>query len=620
MYKESKWYKIIFALLLIFISILLSYYTFMFKNILSLIIILILVLFDVLLLLKIKRTQLTFTKGVLYCTYILVLMVVKTNIQDMYSKLQSINVSYTISGSSIVKLNGKNINNNKIGVIFDDKEKLKLLTFYNYELVIENSYSDVLKDLYDEEIKYAYLPSNYIQMFNNLEQYESIESDTEVIYTSYEKEKNEDNNIDIINQSFSILLMGVDSSEESSFNGDALMLITFNPKTLNSTILSIPRDTYTNITCFENMRKNKITHAAWYGEKCMISSIENMFDINIDYFVKINFEGFVSLIDQLGGIDINVPISFCEQDSKRNFENEICLDKGLQHINGEQALALTRHRKTINDFIRNDNQKLVLEAIIKKASSDLSIDRLKIILNTISDNIRTNISIDKIIKLYSIISKKNVLDNIKILKLDGHDAYIYDYDFINNVGMDMLLYNFVPYSDSISYLSSTMKNNLNGEEIEDDYDELNIDSVVLIPEFKSILEAKQFCDEYNIELNIEYKEGSVDGVILGQSIPPFTDIEYILPSLTLEVSKKVEKINCLNNEFKKSDKCLIPNFVGKDYNEFKNWLKQNNYSFIVIEHTIHDEENVGKIIKQSIKNGYITDLIGKRLEITYGEK
>ena len=122
--------------------------------------------------------------------------------------------------------------------------------------------------------------------------------------------------------------MGVDSKKEnikdSSFNGDALMLITFNPNTLNATILSIPRDSYVPIACFPGQRKNKITHAAWYGEECMIDTIENFTGIKIDYYLKINFKGVVKLVDALGGIDVDVPYQLCEQNSSRQW-GKYCL-------------------------------------------------------------------------------------------------------------------------------------------------------------------------------------------------------------------------------------------------------------------------------------------------------
>ena len=178
--------------------------------------------------------------------------------------------------------------------------------------------------------------------------------------------------------------MGVDSETEgignSSFNGDSLMVVTFNPKTLSTTILSIPRDSYVPIACFNNQKKNKITHAAWKGEECMQKTIENFLDINIDYYVKINFKGVVGLVDTLGGVDIDVPYNLCEQNSNRQWgNNTVYIEQGKQTLNGEQALAFARNRHpnpsmcsakwtnyNSNDFIRGQHQQEVVMALLNK--------------------------------------------------------------------------------------------------------------------------------------------------------------------------------------------------------------------------------------------------------------
>ena len=124
-----------------------------------------------------------------------------------------------------------------------------------------------------------------------------------------------------------------------------LMVITFNPKTLTSTMLSIPRDSYVPIACFSGQRKNKITHAAWQGESCMQKTIENFLDIDIDYYVKINFKGVVKLVDTLGGVEVDVPYNLCEQNSNRQWgANTVYIEEGRQVLNGEQALAFARNR------------------------------------------------------------------------------------------------------------------------------------------------------------------------------------------------------------------------------------------------------------------------------------
>ena len=83
-----------------------------------------------------------------------------------------------------------------------------------------------------------------------------------------------------------------------------------------------------------NNKKNKITNAGWYGEDCIMDSVENYFNINIDYYFKVNFKAVVDLVDAIGGVEVEVPYSFCEQNSKRQWgKNTIFVDKGKQLFN-----------------------------------------------------------------------------------------------------------------------------------------------------------------------------------------------------------------------------------------------------------------------------------------------
>ena len=354
--------------------------------------------------------------------------------------------------------------------IIEDKNLKNKVKYYE-------NYTDLLADLYDEEIEYIFLPSGYQSMFTSIDAYKNISKDTKVIYTQKKSVKQKVSAGKSLKEPFTILLMGIDSdtndlSQSSSFNGDSLMLITFNPTTLNSTILSIPRDTYVPIACFNGKRKNKITHAAWQGEQCMMDTITGFTGIPIDYYVKINFKGAVQLVDALGGIDAEVPIGFCEQNSDRAWgANTICVDAGYQHLNGEQALAWSRHRKSagFDDFVRGQNQQLVVKAMLNKLKDVRDLDTVYKILDTVGNNMATNMTTNEILSLYNI--GKDVLTRTKDMAVEdvlsmqhlyisGADASIYDYSTINGQGTRMRLYNFVPYQESLDAVIEAMKINL----------------------------------------------------------------------------------------------------------------------------------------------------------------
>ena len=531
-----------------------------------------------------------------------IIIIIGYNINKIYTAIANISSTSQTYSSSIVTLSDSEINtiedldNKKIGML-NDTESIdgyqipqEIIKEKNLKNEIEeyNNYLDLINSLLDEKIDAIFLPTNYQILFANIQGLEKLKEQTKIIYT---KDKNikvqKTLNTKNLDDPFTILLMGVDSEQEeikgSSFNGDSLVLITFNPKTLNATMLSIPRDTYTSITCFAGQKKNKITHAAWYGESCMMSTIEKMFDIDIDYYVKINFKGVTKIVDSLGGVDVNVPYSFCEQNSNREFGNgTVYVREGLQTLNGEQALALARNRHpwteycssewtnyNSNDFIRGQNQQLVIQGMLNKIKNINSIDTFYDMLNSISTNMETNMSTENILSFYNIAkdiltkNKNETTDLSSIIGfermyLSGYDQMIVDYDGINDTGSGLSLYNFVPYQGSIQDISNEMKVNLGLQEantiksynfdINNPYEEYVIGkgnytdySLSLLPSFvgRDVSEAQNYCSARGITLTINKvstSSKSLDGEIMTQSLPSGMDAQYA-GSMTISVAE-----------------------------------------------------------------------------------
>lgn len=597
-----------------------------------------------------KKDKIIIIFSIILLLYSIVLYFISFNIGKVYKSLSGITNNYMVTSMSIVTLSNHHVNYND-GTIGYINTSMSLKILDNNALdnrKLNDNYVELLNNLYDGQVDFAIVPTNYKLMFNNL--IDKNLDEISIVRTFEEKIKVENNN-QKIDKPFTILLMGVDSEidgiNNSSFNGDALMLITFNPKTLSTTLLSIPRDTYVPISCFENNRKNKITHAAWNGDTCMINTIESFFDIHIDYYLKINFKGIVSLVDELGGVEVDVPISFCEQDSNRNFDNQICLDKGTKLLNGEEALALARHRKTINDIKRGENQQLIVKGLMNKLKSIKSVNTIYNLLDTISNNMETNMNTNEILSLYNIgkeivlkSNSSNIDEIIKIKKLfiNGYDAYIYDYDNITKAGTKLTLYNYIPHTESIDAIKTAMKINLGLLDGNlDESDEIGRvgsgANVYVFPNFvgDNISTVKEYCDNKGIKLNIKYvtsKNNNLSvGEVTNQSIMSGMDLEYIgSDTLDVTVIEKIEKeevINCSKEESKDKDICKVPNFINKNYSDFVTWRKSNNYSFLIKENKIdpnnplYDYSKKGMIISQNPKNISIYDLIGNTFEITY---
>ncbi len=518
-----------------------------------------------------------------------------------YSSLDGLNKNKITYTSALVVLDEKdykidNLKNLNIGIINDttsiDGYVLGVKIIEEKKLNDKNTiieyedFSTLMADLYDETLDAIIISSNYPSMFKSIDEYEKIETETKIIYEKskeYTKSEIADytgeemvnfNTSDKVDKPFTVLVMGIDSAaktlnKNATGNGDALMLVTFNPKTLNATILSIPRDTYVPIACFANQKENKITHAAWNGESCMIKTIQNFTGIKIDYYVKINFKGVTKLVDALGGIEVDVPISFCESNSNRSTkeENLICVKEGKQTLNGEQALALARHRKTLltGDLQRGVNQQLVVQGILNKAKTIRSTSQALEILDTVSKNMDTNFTTKQMLSFYDILksliltsSENSNLINIQQLYLSGSGQNIYD------EGIGLVLYNYIPNKSSLNQIVSVMEQNLGLEkvkmikkmdfDIEDKFemetigtDNLSATSTYsLLPDFegKSESYAINWLNKNNISYKIIDKEitdnSYSDGVVIKQSLPESKRIDLISGSITLTIARKVD--------------------------------------------------------------------------------
>ncbi len=203
--------------------------------------------------------------------------------------------------------------------------------------------------------------------------------------------------LDISQEPFTVLLAGLDNrvldgeDDINSGRTDAIIMATFNPKTMRVLMVSIPRDTFLPIPCQFNY-KDKINAAGMTGGiGCTIDALQNAFDVPIDYFVVVNFDAVVAAVDAMGGIEVDVPISFCEQNSVGAYgNNQICLEPGVQTLNGQQALALARHRKTVDDIIRGKNQMLIIQAVVTKFAQNASNMSLPELLPIVEGNFKTN--------------------------------------------------------------------------------------------------------------------------------------------------------------------------------------------------------------------------------------
>lgn len=223
---------------------------------------------------------------------------------------------------------------------------------------------------------------------------------------------------------YSILIIGLDDGVARNWGeksrSDVLILATVNPNDFTVKMMSIPRDTYAFIPAVGY--KSRINNAYFFaGPTGTIDAVEYLLDVPVDYYVRLNFQAFMGVVDALGGIEYDVPKTFSVVNSK-DVENGITIKKGLQTLNGEQALAVARVRKIDNDFERNKRQQELIKAIIKKTASIGSITKLDDVMQAVGSNMRTNITADEMLDIASYGISNGLKLSIESLALTGKDG------------------------------------------------------------------------------------------------------------------------------------------------------------------------------------------------------
>ncbi|MBL0847467.1 MULTISPECIES: LCP family protein [Mammaliicoccus] len=237
----------------------------------------------------------------------------------------------------------------------------------------------------------------------------------------------------------SVLFLGVDDSDSRRKGGqkasqsrtDAMIYTTFNRDKKQIRMVSIPRDTLSYIPAVKYY--DKITHAhAIDGPEGSMESVESTLNVPVDFYARINMEAFVEVVDELGGIEYDVPFSLNEPNTED--KGRIKVKKGKQNLTGDEALAVVRSRKQDSDLERGKRQMEMIKAIIKKAQETNSINKLDDLVKIVGKNAKHNFTFDDIQNLATTYSSSKV--KIKTEQITGTDAnfngvYFYNPDLDN---------------------------------------------------------------------------------------------------------------------------------------------------------------------------------------------
>lgn len=272
-----------------------------------------------------------------------------------------------------------------------------------------DSLSAMLEAFYNGEVDSIIINESSRSQILDMESYADFDNNTRVVYqTSYKVENTDKANAvsDITSKPFNVLISGSDTRGGFDENGrsDVIMVATINPKTSTILLTSVPRDFYVTTACDAadgcmQGALDKITHTGIHGTNTTKRTVEQLLGVEINYTFKVGFDAVTELVDAVGGVDVTVAPGYAVDYFACMYN--LSVHEGVNHLNGEQALAFARERYayTEGDRQRTKNQQLVLMGIVDKITSPSIVQNYASIMDAMSNTFSTTMSSSEISNL-----------------------------------------------------------------------------------------------------------------------------------------------------------------------------------------------------------------------------
>ena len=388
----------------------------------------------------------------LICTYGIVCRYSNSTIE--YAKKVT-NITYETINYNVLTLKTNEYNslidlkNKKIGFLSTDNNLKKSIKELNKKLDYEsekyNEIGTLIGNLYEKKVNAIVIPNSYMELLEEnkvefINDYKLIDTFKIKVNT-----KNDDvKKVDVTKDPFIVYISGSDSrtTVSDTARSDVNIIAVINPKTKKVLLINTPRDYYVQLHDTYGI-KDKLTHAGVYGIEMSKNTMQDLLDININYYVKVSFMTVVNLVDIIDGIDIYSEISFIP-----NANDKCPIVEGNQHLNGKCALAFARERYSYEsgDRHRGQNQQAVITAIIDKLSNPKYLIRYNKILDSIESTMETDLSYDELSTFVKYELTNLDKWSVESISLDGTGAYAGTY----SMGSDLELYVMIPDENTIN--------------------------------------------------------------------------------------------------------------------------------------------------------------------------
>lgn len=358
--------------------------------------------------------------------------------------------------NKINDLNGKKIS--YLSSYYQDDLYSNIKKIISFEKNVTADFSTLPDNLISKTTDAIVLEDSYLNLIK--EENENFAQEFKVIYTFTLKVKShiEDNKgLNITEMPFILYISGIDQyGNVNSIRGrsDVNQIVVVNPKSHHIVLVNTPRDYYVRLHGTTGL-KDKLTHAGIYGIEKSINTLEDLYNIDINYYLRVNFDSLIKVVDAIGGIDINSDKAFQPKANKN-----IYINKGWNHLDGAGALAYARERKAYatGDNHRGANQQQVITAIINKiSSSSILISKYNSILKSLVGSFQTDMSMDTIQTFIKYQIDKMPSWKIESIAVTGYNSKNYTY----SMGKNWLLYVMEPNEQSVKEAQNKIRGILN---------------------------------------------------------------------------------------------------------------------------------------------------------------
>ena len=336
-----------------------------------------------------------------------------------------------------------------------DKNYALAVEEFNDKHKVENKEYDglvaLVANLLESKVNAILINENYIEIID--ETTSGFKDKTKVLDTvsikSIKERKEVEKELSKLGN-FNIYISGIDTYGDISnvSRSDVNIIATVDMKNSKILLTNTPRDYYIQLHGTTG-DKDKLTHAGVYGIDMSMQTLEDLYETEINYYIRVNFNTLISLVDEIGGIDIYSDLAFVPHTNK-----SIYVEYGWNHFDGAAALAYSRERMAYleGDIHRGKNQQQVIEAIIKKVTKSKDINTYLSLMGVLENSIQTNIDKKMIQGFINLQIKNNYNWNIESTTVVGYDSANYTYSYPGQY-----LYVMEPDYDSVNAAKDRIK-------------------------------------------------------------------------------------------------------------------------------------------------------------------